>query len=441
MGDSRQQPDVVDAKRTPPSSVRWRILALLMVYAALCHFNRISMSVAGTEKIMDQYHLSETEMGWVYSAYLIIYTLCMTPGGLFMDRYGARFALVLMGFGSALFAILTGVTGLALPALAGPMLVGLIMVRGLMGAVSAPIHPGGARLVGHWMAPAGRATANGLITAAAVIGIASVYVAFGALIDWLTWPLAFVLSGGVTAAVAVLWGLYGTERPEEHPGVNAQERDWIQGHEPAPATCESDSGFAVAPSGLIIITLSYGMLNYFEYLFFYWMQYYYKDVLELSKDTSRLYSTIPSLAMAAGMFLGGWLADRLQRRFGRRLGLALVPACGMVMSGLLLLAGVLTREPVLVVVFFSLAMAAAGASEGPFWTRAVELGGRRSGTAAAVMNTGGNAGGLLAPVLTPILAKLVSWQGGFGVAAALCMLGGLLWIWIHPPRSQSSDGK
>ena len=77
-------------------------------------------------------------------------------------------------------------------------------------------------------------------------------------------------------------------------------------------------------------------------------------------------------------------------------------------------------------------MAAAGTSEGAFWTLAVEIGGKRGGLAAAILNTGGNAGGLIAPVLMPYLSDWFGWQAGFGVAGACCFLAAVCWIWIDP---------
>ena len=72
------------------------------------HFNRLGMSVAGTARIMEEYGLKETQMGLVYSAFLLFYTLAMLPGGWFIDRFGARAALMVLTFGSAIFVALTG---------------------------------------------------------------------------------------------------------------------------------------------------------------------------------------------------------------------------------------------------------------------------------------------------------------------------------------------
>src|SRR5258708_10155620 len=98
-----------------PTRVRWHILALLMALCFLSHFNRVSMSVAGNDPIMEQYSISPTKMGTVYSTFLLIYSIVMIPGGFFIDRYGARGALITMGLGTALFGALTGRCALSPP--------------------------------------------------------------------------------------------------------------------------------------------------------------------------------------------------------------------------------------------------------------------------------------------------------------------------------------
>src|SRR5262245_22270902 len=130
--------------------MRWRILLLMMAFVALAHFNRVSMTVAGAEKIIRKDFISEPEMGIIYSAYLFPYTLFMVPGGWFIDRFGPRVAWMVAGLGAAVFVALTGVAGL-LWTEAAALWLGLLLVRGLLGVAYAPLHPTGARLVGNWI--------------------------------------------------------------------------------------------------------------------------------------------------------------------------------------------------------------------------------------------------------------------------------------------------
>jgi ACS family glucarate transporter-like MFS transporter len=87
-------------------------------------------------------------------------------------------------------------------------------------------------------------------------------------------------------------------------------------------------------------------------------------------------------------------------------------------------------------------MGSMGMCEGPFWTAAVRMGGRQGGLAAAIFNTGGNAGGVLAPMVTPFFAERYGWEASIGVASVFAVLGALLWIGIDPrPLPELDDGE
>ena len=119
---------------------------LLMLVVATGQFNRISISVAGAERIIPHEGIAPKEMGMVYSAFLVMYTLAMLPGGWFIDRFGPRACLLLLGFSSTIFVALTGAVGLAGHG-TDTLLLGLILVRGLLGLTNAPLHPASARMV------------------------------------------------------------------------------------------------------------------------------------------------------------------------------------------------------------------------------------------------------------------------------------------------------
>src|SRR5204863_4554426 len=107
---------------------------------------------------------------------------------------------------------------------------------------------------------------------------------------------------------------------------------------------------------LVLLTLSYAAVSYFQYLFFYWMHFYFDKILHLGPKASQFYAGIPPLAMAFGMPFGGWLSDRMQTILGRRRGFALVAAAGMVASAALLGLGVWATDPKWIVLWFSLAL-------------------------------------------------------------------------------------
>ncbi len=428
-----------------PTRIRWHIVVMLMGLCLISHVNRASMSVAGNDRIMGQFSIEPVKMGVVYSTFLFVYSICMIPGGLFIDRFGPRRALMVVGFGSALFGALTGVTGWLFSS-AASMLLALTLVRGTMGLLSAPLHPAAARTIGNWFPFTQRSGANGIVTAAAIVGVAVSYPGFGALIKVFDWPTAFLVCAGLTALLTVGWTFYARDWPAQHRGVNKEEQELIGTNEvhDAAASGRRSAGWSalLGNRSLLLVTLSYAAVGYFQYLFVYWMQYYFDKVLHLGETASKYYAGILQVALALGMPLGGWLSGRLADTLGVRRGRAFVSGGGMFASAVLLGLGVLAREPGWIVAWFALAHAAIGASDGPFWATAVDLGGSKGGTAAAICNTGGNVGGMLAPVMTPWISGHLGWPWGIGLGGVICFLGALCWCWIDPvQRAASLDRK
>jgi MFS family permease len=407
-----------------------------MMVVACGHFNRIGISVAGTERIISQYDLAPQQMGMVYSAFLLCYTLAMIPGGWFIDRYGARAALLVWGIGSTVFVALSGGVGLV-AGTASTLLAGLLVVRALLGIVNAPLHPASARMVYEHVSPRSKALANGLVTFAACLGIASTYKVLGGLIDRFDWPTALLFSSALTLVVTGIWA--GVSRPRsfaegDHSPSHQQHFDW------------SSLLLVLRHRNVVCITLSYTAMGYFQYVFFYWIEYFFESVQHESRQVARDYSMWVTLAMGAGMVLGGVLADRVPRSLPPRVRGAIVPALSMLFSGLAFEAGLLATDPQVTLAAFAFAAACIGGCEGSFWTTAVGLGGRYGGIVAGLMNMGGNTGGTLSPWILPLLGGVfareygsdVGWRLSMSVAGVIVILGAALWWGIGPDEDNNS---
>jgi ACS family D-galactonate transporter-like MFS transporter len=412
--------------------MHWRILPLMMAFVALAHFNRISITVAGAEQIIPSALISKERMGVVYTALLVVYTICMVPGGWFLDRFGPRIAWMVVVFGSAGFVTGTGVVGWCI-ADSSMLFAALLVVRGCLGVICAPLHPTAARLVANWTHSSATDFANGLINASALVGIAFTYVVFGELIDLFGWPQAFVISGGVTFILALAWFWFSADRP---PNALAASSAPPMAKEPSP-------GFrrVIANSSLLFLTISYGLLGYFQYLFFYWAEYYFENQMHLSTQNSRWSSTLLTLAMGGGMFIGGSLSDWARRRFPGRWGLAAIPMLALGMAGTATFWSLGERPAFGVIAGLAIAMGAAGICEGSYWTTAVRLGRQSGGTAAAIMNTAGNAIGLLAPLLTPWISTHYGWHASLGLAAIVCWIAAISWLGVRLKDPSNSNAR
>ncbi|MBC7853867.1 MAG: MFS transporter [Pirellulaceae bacterium] len=416
-----------------PTWVRWQMIAILMGFAGLNHFHRQSLPAA-VSVIMPDCGFSETDMGWVYFAFLLAYVLFMIPGGWLADWLGGKRTLIVSGLGTAALVAATGLCGtIAIPALA---FAAILLVRFPMGMLTTPLFPAAGRIAQAWIPFGSRGWANGLVLGATTIGVAAAPIVFGFLSDVLSWQLACVLMGVITALVTCLWAIYGRNSPAEHPQVNAAERELIGPvQESARPPSAGDFATMLMNPSLLLLTASYAAVGYYEYTLFYWMKFYFSDVLDYPEQTSRYFTTLVSLAMVGAMPLGGFLSDVLVRAWGYRWGRAAVPIFGLLASAILLYVATRVQGQLAVVSLFFLAHFAIGLCEAPTWVAGLEIGGKSCGTSAAIVNMGGNLGGLFAPVVTVYVAGQYGWNAGFLVASLACLLGVVLWLGIrlkHP---------
>jgi MFS family permease len=414
------------------TNVRWFIVAMLMGFTFLGHFNRNGITVAAKAHFIGEGLLSEVQMGQVYSAFLWIYTLCMLPGGWVIDLIGPRRAMTAMGLGLGFCVVLTGAVGeFGLPI--ASLFLPLLMVRGIAGAFSSPLHPGAARSVSLWLPLTSRSTANGLVTAGALIGISVTAPGFGWLMDQTSWQMAFMISGGAMMVFSIVWFLLSTDDALGHPRTNSAEKELVA----LSAVPSSGNRASVGDllslfrnRGLVVLSCSYAAYSYFQYLFFYWIDFYFGKQLQLPDNESRRATFIVMMAMAIGMAFGGLLTDQLSRRIGVRRSYRSIAMFGMLVSAGCAWLGISAENPNDVIILFSLALAALGMCEGIFWTSAPALEPAQGGIAGAFLNTIGNVGGSLAPICTPLIAKYYSWPTALGVACCTSVLGAVLWLWI-----------
>ena len=99
-------------------NVRWYLVFWLFVLSAVSFLDRVNIAVAGSS-IAAEYRLSQIQLGWVFSAFLLGYALFQTPGGWLADRLGPRLVLTV---GVLLWGIFTALTAAVSPAISATTL-------------------------------------------------------------------------------------------------------------------------------------------------------------------------------------------------------------------------------------------------------------------------------------------------------------------------------
>jgi MFS family permease len=423
---SDPEPQVTSSGITMSSIGRWQIVMMLMGFAALGHFNRVGISVVGSEVFIPKLGISETRMGMVYSAFLIAYSIAMLPGGWLIDRIGSARALTLYALLMGTFVCMTGMIGW-ITTHPESLLLCLLVIRSLAGVSSAPLHPGAAHVVSGLFSGHGRTTANGIVTAGALIGIAICYPLLGWLMDHMTWQLAVVISGMTFIAYGLMWRVI-TERK-----LTVASNSTPVESASSPMALETQWSL-FKNRDMWLVALSYAAYGYFQYLFFYWMSYYFNTILHVPPVEARWASFWIMLSQAAGMAIGGLCTDFICRKLGTAIGRRAIVIFGMGMGACFGLLAINVSALDHVAICMSISMAALGICEGVFWTTATDIGRKSGGFAAAFMNTGGNVGGLISPVLTPVLAEQMGWTGAITFACTIAGAGGLVWFFIRPAK-------
>jgi MFS family permease len=391
-----------------------RIAALLFAVSVINYFDRTILSVAAPG-MMKEFSLSPTSMGAVFSAFLISYTILMTPGGRWSDRFGPRNMLTVMAIGSGLLTALMPLGGIpGLGSLIG-VIPGLFVIRLGFGIFTAPLYPAAARMNAIWMPPLQRARVLGFVNAGAGFGGAVSPLLFSAMLARFGWRSSFVMAGLAAVVLGIIWLVTVPDRASETRA--AQQARWsVLLHSPT----------------MRWLIVGFGALDYYEYIFFYWLYYYLGEVRKLPAGDTAFYTTLPFLAWVVMMPFGGWLADRLVARYGIKHGLRWVAVGSLLMSVAGLAAALNVDSTNLLVALLSLSFGCAAIADVVFWAGVINLAGSQAGAASGLMNTGGNFGGAIAPFLTPLIASRYGWSAGLYVGALVALIGVVAWLRIDP---------
>ena len=136
------------------------MLGFLCSLSFVLYLDRVCIGQAATF-IQADLGLSNTQMGYALSAFVLAYGLFEVPTGRWGDRFGSRGVLTRIVLWWSAFTALTGAaTGLVM----------LVAVRFLFGAGEAGAYPNAARVVARWFPRAQRGAPQGLMLPSAQSG-------------------------------------------------------------------------------------------------------------------------------------------------------------------------------------------------------------------------------------------------------------------------------
>src|ERR1041385_2487965 len=173
------------------------VLGLLCAMYFINYIVRVNVSTAAAV-FQPELHLTNTQVGLIFSAFAYPYLLFQIAGGWVADKFGARKALTVFAILWSTATVLMGLTS---------SLSGMLVGRVLLG-IGVSALPVATRAMSNWTAAEKRGFAQGITHAFARLGNALTPPLVAWLILLTSWRGSFVVIGALSFLWAVAWGIY-----------------------------------------------------------------------------------------------------------------------------------------------------------------------------------------------------------------------------------------
>jgi MFS family permease len=389
----------------------WGVVLLLAAVLFINYVDRGALSTAA-HLIQDELHLSESQLGLLFSAFFWTYSLVQVPTGWLAERFGAQRVL---GIGLTVWAAATIGLGFAQ---SFPMLFGL---RLLLGVGESAGFPCVSKLLAAVVPVKSLGAANGIVAFGYILGPAVGALAGGHLMASYGWRPAFWAFGGLSLLWLIPWSR--VKLPQR--AVRRTDAD-----RPRFMTI-------VAQPSLWGTALGLFSSNYVWYFMLSWLPYYLVrergfSTEEMGQITGAAYA-INSLSAV----LAGWALDWIVKRGSSpnvvykslMVSTHLVSVvCMLSMAG--------SREMALAAMFLYQVMCGAQAP-GIYGIPQILAGSRASGRWVGIQNSVGNFAGIVSPTATGfIIESTHHFTAAFLLAGAVSVLGVIGWWWMLPKLTE-----
>jgi ACS family hexuronate transporter-like MFS transporter len=296
--------------------LRWYIGGLLFLSTVINYIDRQTLSVLGPYLKAD-YRWTNTDFAWVLIAFRIAYAIGQTIAGRTIDRLGTRTGLSLSVLWYSIAAMATSLAS-GLASFAG--------FRFALGLGESGNWPGATKAVAEWFPRRESGWAVALFDSGSSIGgalapwiVLTIYHVFG------TWRPAFLLTG----TLGILWlilfrALYS--RPEDHPSLSPDEREYILANRPTPRERDQPAPGALPYRTILRLPQTWGYIvskSFTDPVWFFITDWFaiYLVAKGFKLEESLMGFWVPFLAADLGNFFGGGLSSHLIAR-GWRVGAA-----------------------------------------------------------------------------------------------------------------------
>ncbi len=382
--------------RSNPSSetARWTAVSIFALASAWNYLDRQTLANAAP-RIIAEFHLSNTDYGWLLSAFSLSYTFASPAVGWFLDRLGLETGIV---WAVGLWSLATAFCGWSrsLPQLIGS--------RVFLGIWESAGIPAAGKLNAIYLEPKNRAVGAAVTQVGLTLGSIGAPLLVGAMAGWRS---PFFVCAALGLAWIPLW-------------IAVRRR--VRPFEEVPPQRESGAFLRLVKDRRLAALVAANILWMGIYsLWSNWTTIYLVRNFGLTTEAASRYAWIPPIASMLGAFAGGWISrraiDKGMPPVQARVLATLVSAIGCLMTVLV----PLSPTPLWAALAISASNFWVTAGSTNIYTIPLDIwGGRHAGTAISALVF---AYGLLQTVISPVIGSLVDHVGFTPVC----------WLFALPP--------
>jgi MFS family permease len=412
------------------SSRRWKpkatdcVLALICLLYLIQYSDRVNIATAAGA-ISRDLHLSNTQLGFAFSAFAYPYAIVQLFGGWLGDKVGPRRILACFGLIVACASILTAFAG---------GLMSLAACRFLLGVGEAPSLATATCAMSRWLPVRRRALGQGLTHASSRVGSALTPPIIALLMTVWSWRGAFIFAGVIGIIWAVAWYGYFRDEPSGHSGVSPEELATLppwKGREKAVKVPIRRLLRRMLPVAVVDFCYAWTLWVYLTWLPSFFLHSYHLNLRDSALFTSGVF-----VAGIVGDTLGGIVSDRIYKRTGDlQKARRNVIVAGLAGSLVFLAPVLLVRDLTIVSVCLCCAFLSMELVIAPLWSVPMDIAPNYAGTASGFMNIGFGIAGVASPLAFGyIIDTTGNWHLPFALSIGLLLVGIAMSFLMRPDR-------
>ena len=406
-------------------SVANQVLFLLCLMYMIFYIDRVNISTAAP-LIKADLGLSNTQLGFAFSAFAYPYAIFQLIGGWLADKFGPRATLGVSGLIVCISTALTGAVG---------GLASLFAARLALGFGEGAAFPTATRAMSAWMPAAQWGFAQGITHSFSRIGNALTPPLIAWLIAVLSWRGSFLVLGIASLIWMAVWVSFFRDDPRKHPSVSAAELEQLP-----PARAAGDARPKVPWSSIARRVLPVTAVDFCYgwtlWMFLSWIPSFFFQNFHLNLKDSALFSAGVFLSGVIGDTLGGVMSDIILKRTGNlRAARCRVIAGGLFGGFVFMIPVVLMHDLTVVALCLSAAFFCVELVVAPIWAVPMDIAPRYAGSASGVMNFGFGMAGIISPFVFGYLIDVTgSWTVPFLGSIGLLLIGSILALRLRPDQ-------